>query len=54
MKKNNLKPIVAAIGSTIALAIAAPVTAGDNPFQMSSSATALLSPATPWTCRVTR
>jgi len=34
MKKNNFKPIVAAIGSTIALAIAAPVTAGDNPFQM--------------------
>jgi hypothetical protein len=34
MKKNNLKPIVADIGSTIALAIAAPVTAGDNPFQM--------------------
>lgn len=34
MKKNNFKPIAAAIGSTIALALAAPVSAGDNPFQM--------------------
>jgi hypothetical protein len=34
MKNKNLKPIAAAIGSTIALAIAAPVSAGDNPFQM--------------------
>jgi len=33
MKKNSLKPIVAAVGSTIALAVAAPVSA-DNPFQM--------------------
>lgn len=34
MKNKNLKPIAAAIGSTIALAIAVPVSAGDNPFQM--------------------
>jgi len=34
MKKNNLKPVAAAIGSTIALAIAAPVSAAENPFQM--------------------
>jgi len=34
MKNKNLKPIAAAIGSTIALAITAPVSAGDNPFQM--------------------
>jgi len=34
MRKNNIKPIVAAIGSTIALAVAAPVSAGDNPFQL--------------------
>lgn len=34
MRKNNLKPVAAAIGATIALAVAAPVNAGDNPFQM--------------------
>jgi len=34
MKKNNFKPIAAAIGSTIALAIAAPAGANDNPFQL--------------------
>ncbi len=33
MNKNNLKPIAAALGSTIALALSAPVSA-DNPFQM--------------------
>jgi hypothetical protein len=33
MKKNNLKPIAAALGSTIALALATPASA-DNPFQM--------------------
>ena len=33
MKKNNLKPLMAAVGSTVALAIAAPVSA-ENPFQM--------------------
>ena len=34
MKKNNLKPIAAALGSSIALALAAPVNAAENPFQM--------------------
>ncbi len=33
MKKNNLKPLMAAVGSTVALAIASPVSA-ENPFQM--------------------
>jgi hypothetical protein len=33
MKKNNLKPIAVALGSTVALALAAPVSA-ENPFQM--------------------
>ena len=32
--KKNLKPIAAAVGSTIALAVAAPASAADNPFQM--------------------
>lgn len=34
MKKTNLKPIAAAIGSTVALAVSAPLSAADNPFQM--------------------
>jgi hypothetical protein len=34
MKKNSLKPIAAALGSSVALALAAPVNAADNPFQM--------------------
>ncbi len=34
MKKNNLKPIAAALGSSIALALAAPSNAFENPFQM--------------------
>ncbi len=34
MKKNNLKPVAVAIGSTIALALAAPVSASNNPFQL--------------------
>jgi hypothetical protein len=34
MRKNNLRPIAAAIGSTIALVLAAPVIAAENPFQM--------------------
>lgn len=34
MKKNNLKPIAAALGSSVALALAAAVNAADNPFQM--------------------
>lgn len=34
MKKNNLKPIAAALGTSVALALAAPVHAADNPFQM--------------------
>lgn len=34
MKKKNFKPIAAAVGSSIALAIAAPAGAADNPFQM--------------------
>ena len=33
MKKNSLKPLMVAVGSTVALAVAAPVSA-DNPFQM--------------------
>ena len=34
MKKNNLKPVAAAIGSSVVLAMSAPVIAGENPFQM--------------------
>ena len=34
MKKNNLKPVAAAVGSTMALALASTATAQDNPFQM--------------------
>ena len=34
MKKNNLKPVAAALGSSIALALAAQANAADNPFQM--------------------
>lgn len=34
MKKNNLKPVAAAIGSTMAMALASTATAQDNPFQM--------------------
>ena len=34
MKKNSLKPVAAAVGSTIALAVATPVSAADNPFAM--------------------
>lgn len=34
MKKNNLKPIAAALGSSMVLALSASATAADNPFQM--------------------
>jgi hypothetical protein len=34
MKKNSLKPVAAALGSTIVLAMSAPLSAADNPFQM--------------------
>ena len=34
MKKNNLKPVAVALGSTIVLAMSAPLSAADNPFQM--------------------
>lgn len=34
MKKNSLKPIAVALGSTVVLAMAAPVSAAENPFQM--------------------
>jgi hypothetical protein len=34
MKKNNFKPVVAAIGSSIVLAMSASVTAAENPFQL--------------------
>jgi hypothetical protein len=34
MKKNNLKPIAAAVGSTLAMALVTSANAADNPFQM--------------------
>jgi hypothetical protein len=34
MKKNNIKPIVAVLGSSVAMALSASVNAADNPFQM--------------------
>lgn len=34
MKKNNLKPVAAAVGSSVAMAFAVNVNAADNPFQM--------------------
>ena len=34
MKKNNIKPIAAVLGSSVAMALSASVTAADNPFQM--------------------
>ena len=32
--KKSIKPVAAAIGSTVVLAASAPVVAGENPFQM--------------------
>jgi len=34
MKKNNLKPIAAAVGSSVVMALSASVSAAENPFQM--------------------
>jgi len=34
MKKNNLKPVAAAVGTSVALAMAMSANAADNPFQM--------------------
>ena len=34
MKKNNLKPVAAAVGSSMVMALAANANAADNPFQM--------------------
>ena len=34
MKKNNLKPVAAALGSSVILALAVSANAADNPFQM--------------------
>ncbi|MEM7543725.1 MAG: hypothetical protein AAF384_19385 [Pseudomonadota bacterium] len=34
MKKNNIKPVAAAVGSTLALALSATVNAQENPFQL--------------------
>eukprot|EP00747_Dinoflagellata_sp_TGD_P172792 gnl/TRDRNA2_/TRDRNA2_210051_c0_seq1.p2 gnl/TRDRNA2_/TRDRNA2_210051_c0~~gnl/TRDRNA2_/TRDRNA2_210051_c0_seq1.p2 ORF type:complete len:104 (-),score=31.31 gnl/TRDRNA2_/TRDRNA2_210051_c0_seq1:16-327(-) len=34
MKKNNLKPVAAAVGTSVAIALSASVNAADNPFQM--------------------
>ena len=34
MKKNNLKPVAAALGSTVVMALSATANAADNPFQM--------------------
>lgn len=34
MKKNNIKPIAAVLGSSVAMALSASVTAAENPFQM--------------------
>lgn len=34
MKKNNIKPIAAVLGSSVAMALSASVNAADNPFQM--------------------
>lgn len=34
MKKNNLKPVAAAVGSSVVMALAVSANAADNPFQM--------------------
>ena len=34
MKKNNLKPVAAAVGSSVVMAFAGAASAADNPFQM--------------------
>jgi hypothetical protein len=34
MKKNNMKPIAAALGSSVVMALSASANAADNPFQM--------------------
>lgn len=34
MKKNNLKPVAAAVGTSVAMAFAMNANAADNPFQM--------------------
>ena len=34
MKKNNLKPVAAALGSSVVMAFSASAVAADNPFQM--------------------
>ena len=34
MRKNNLKPVAVAIGSSVVLALSAAASAADNPFQM--------------------
>ena len=34
MKKNNLKPVAAAVGSSVVMALAASANAAENPFQM--------------------
>lgn len=34
MKKNNLKPVAAAVGSSVVMAFAGAAGAADNPFQM--------------------
>ena len=34
MKKNNLKPVAAVVGTSVAMAIAMSANAADNPFQM--------------------
>ncbi len=34
MKKNNLKPSAAAVGSSVVMALSASVSAAENPFQM--------------------
>ncbi|MGB1879747.1 MAG: hypothetical protein ACPHTD_03445 [Gammaproteobacteria bacterium] len=34
MKKNNLKPVAAAVGSSLVIALSSSVTAAENPFQM--------------------
>lgn len=34
MKKNNLKPVAAAVGSSIVMALSASANAAENPFQM--------------------
>lgn len=34
MKKNNLKPVAAAVGSSVVMALSASANAAENPFQM--------------------